>query len=74
LIAIDGLRVTAKNLDSLLTRHAAGDRIEVLAFRRDELMRFDVRLATEPPAKAVLELQANSARSAATLRTRWLTG
>lgn len=74
LIAIDGLRVTAKNLDKLLTRYAAGDRIEVLAFRRDELMRFDVRLATEPPVRVALEPNAKASRSAAALRARWLSG
>jgi predicted metalloprotease with PDZ domain len=74
LIAIDGLRVTAKNFDNLLTRYAAGDRIEVLAFRRDELMRFELRLATQPPARVVLEPDAKPARSAADLRARWLSG
>jgi predicted metalloprotease with PDZ domain len=37
LIAIDGLRVTHSNLDSLLGRYRAGDLVTVHAFRRDEL-------------------------------------
>jgi predicted metalloprotease with PDZ domain len=37
LIAIDGLRVTGSNLDSLLARYRPGDQVEVHAFRRDEL-------------------------------------
>ncbi len=43
-VAIDGLRVTATNLDALLGRYAVGDTVQVHAFRRDELMTFDVQL------------------------------
>jgi predicted metalloprotease with PDZ domain len=74
LVAIDGLRVTPGNIDGLLARYAAGDSIEVLAFRRDELMRFDVRLATQPPVKVALETNAKAGRSAEALRKRWLHG
>lgn len=44
LLAIDGLRVTAKNLDGLLGRRKPGDTLAVHAFRRDELMEFAVTL------------------------------
>ena len=41
--------------------------IETLAFRRDELMRFEVKLATQPPLKFVLEADTEKrARCAAT--------
>lgn len=45
-IAIDGLRVNgaAPNIDALLARYRVGDRVTVHAFRRDELMAFDVTL------------------------------
>lgn len=45
-IAIDGLRVNGNpsNVDALLARYRVGDRIPVHAFRRDELMAFDVTL------------------------------
>jgi predicted metalloprotease with PDZ domain len=66
--------VTATNIDGLLARYAAGDSIEVLAFRRDELMRFDVHLATQPPLKILLETKAKAGRSAEALRKRWLHG
>lgn len=42
LVAMDGLRVTASNLTSLLAQKNAGKKRELLAFRRDELMRFDI--------------------------------
>ncbi|SFN33040.1 Predicted metalloprotease, contains C-terminal PDZ domain [Formivibrio citricus] len=42
LLAIDGLRVTASNLETLLAGKPAGERRQIVAFRRDELMYFDV--------------------------------
>jgi predicted metalloprotease with PDZ domain len=46
IIAIDGLRATGNpsNLDALLCRYKVGDKVTVHAFRRDELMTFDVTL------------------------------
>lgn len=46
LVAVDGLRVTGNpnNLDGLLSRFKVGDTVAVHAFRRDELMKFDVVL------------------------------
>ncbi|ALK95640.1 peptidase M61 [Massilia sp. WF1] len=45
-IAVDGLRVNGNpsNLDQLFARYRVDDAVEVHAFRRDELMRFDVTL------------------------------
>jgi predicted metalloprotease with PDZ domain len=45
-IALDGLRVTGtpSNLDALLSRYRVGDTVAVHAFRRDELMSFQVTL------------------------------
>lgn len=47
LVAIDGLRVTGNNLESLLSRYRVGDTVQVHAFRRDELMTFAVQLQGE---------------------------
>ena len=46
LVAVDGLRVAGNpsNLDGLLSRFKVGDTVTVHAFRRDELMTFDVIL------------------------------
>lgn len=48
-IAIDGLRVNGNpsNVDTLLQRYRVGDRLTVHAFRRDELMAFEVTLQGE---------------------------
>jgi predicted metalloprotease with PDZ domain len=45
-IAIDGLRVNGNppNVDALLSRYRVGDKVTVHAFRRDELMSFEVTL------------------------------
>jgi predicted metalloprotease with PDZ domain len=45
-IALDGIRVTGNpsNLDALLSRYRVGDTVTVHAFRRDELMSFEVTL------------------------------
>lgn len=37
LVALDGLRVTGSNLDALLARYVPGTKVELHAFRRDEL-------------------------------------
>lgn len=72
LVAVGGLRVTPANLDALLARYAAGDAVEIMAFRRDELMRFDVKLARQPPLKYALVSNAHAPVRAAKLRAGWL--
>ncbi len=47
LVALDGLRVTAGNLETLLLRYDKGNILEVACFRRDELMTANMRF--EPP-------------------------
>lgn len=74
LVALGGLRVTASNLDALLARYHPGDAVEVLAFRRDELMRFEVELATQPPPRFVLTIDPKAGAAAQRARKRWLGG
>ncbi len=74
LIALGGLRVTASNLDALLARYHPGDTVEVLAFRRDELMRFEVELATQPPPRFTLTVDPRASKSAQRARKKWLGG
>ena len=74
LIALDGLRATAANIDKLLARYRPDDAVEALAFRRDELRRFQIRLASQPPLKFVLQLDAKANRQALRMRRRWLRG
>ena len=71
LIAIDGLRVSATNLDTLMARYRVGDTVELHVFRRDELMRFSARLTVDAAAKTVLTTVARPA-SAVKARQSWL--
>lgn len=57
LVALDGVRVGATNLDALLARYRAGDRVTLHVFRRDELMVFDVLLAADDTPRVVLTAQ-----------------
>lgn len=64
LVAIDGLRVTAKdirtNLSRILDRYEVETSVVVHAFRRDELMQFDVRLQLDDTPTWTLQLQEES--------------
>ncbi|MGH8809856.1 MAG: PDZ domain-containing protein, partial [Noviherbaspirillum sp.] len=71
LLAVDGLRVSASNLDTLLSRYRVGDALSLHAFRRDELMNFDVTLANDDAPQTNLTVQAKPA-AAARLRAAWL--
>ena len=71
LVAIDGLRVTWGNLDGLLQRYRAGDAIAVHAFRRDELMRFDLTLESDATPLVTLEPREKPV-AAMKLRKAWL--
>ncbi|HRP23595.1 MAG TPA: PDZ domain-containing protein [Thauera sp.] len=72
LIALDGLKLTAKGLETQLKRRRPRDRIELHAFRRDELRVFQVELAEPQADKYVLKLAARSGERAAALRKGWL--
>lgn len=60
LIAVDGIKVDAASLDGLLAAYQEGARVEVHAFRRDQLLRFSVTLAPSEPSTAYLTLQGDS--------------
>ena len=72
LVAVDALRVTRDNLDQLLGRYRGGEVIEIHAFRRDELMRFRVRLADPPRDCVRLEIAKKASTRALALRKAWI--
>jgi predicted metalloprotease with PDZ domain len=72
LVAIDGLKVTAGNLDTMLARRRSGEQVEIHAFRRDELMRFTVELGAPPVDTAKLSLKEKPAPRMQMLRKGWL--
>jgi predicted metalloprotease with PDZ domain len=71
LVAIDGLRITGSNLEGLLQRYRVGDVVEVHAFRRDELMTFDVTLQSETAPQFTLAMR-DKPLAATRLRKAWL--
>lgn len=71
LVAVDGLRVTASNLDTLMSRYGVNDTVSVHAFRRDELMSFSVSLKADDAPQVTLTAEAKPA-AAARLRSAWL--
>ena len=68
IVAVDGLRVPAGQLDKTLARHRAGDTVSVHVFRRDELMTLKVTLATDTTPQFTLAL----ATEPSPLRSAWL--
>ena len=72
LVAIDGLKVGATTLDAMLARRKTGDRVSIHAFRRDELVHFDVELAA--PSADVIKLSSRKkpGSRALSLRRGWL--
>lgn len=71
LVALDDLRITASNLDTLLGRYRAGDVVQLHAFRRDELMTFSVCLQPDH-APPITLTQLNKPINATKWRDAWL--
>jgi predicted metalloprotease with PDZ domain len=71
LMALDGLRANASNLETLLKRYRMGDKVNVHAFRRDELMSFTATLAADDAPQFSLAAEPKPA-AAVRLRTGWL--
>jgi predicted metalloprotease with PDZ domain len=72
LVAFDGLRVEGQELDRLLGAYAPGDRVRMHAFRRDELMAFEVQLAARADDTWLLRPQTDADPAALARRKAWL--
>ncbi len=68
-VAVEGLRPGQTGLDSVLAKRRAGERLTIHAFRRDELMSFEVRLKRAEADTCVL---AESPGARRRLLDRWL--
>ncbi|SNT32620.1 Predicted metalloprotease, contains C-terminal PDZ domain [Noviherbaspirillum humi] len=71
LVAVDGLRVTTSNLDTLLSRYRPGDAVMLHVFRRDELLAFEAQLGTGDVPKVSLTAEEKPV-AAARQRALWL--
>jgi len=69
IVAVEGLRPGRAGLDGALAKRRAGERVTIHAFRRDELMTFDVRLKRAEADTCVL---AESSGSRGKVLERWL--
>jgi predicted metalloprotease with PDZ domain len=74
LVAIDGIRASVESVAALATKRAAGERVRVHAFRRDELIEADIELAAAPLDTCWLTLRADASAAALSLRDAWLAG
>lgn len=70
IVAIDAIRVGNANFEKILSRYKAGERLHVHAFRRDELMTFEVELVGAASNTCYLTTTAEA--SMAKARRAWL--
>jgi predicted metalloprotease with PDZ domain len=73
-VAIGGLRITGDDLEKRIDTYPAGERVTVHAFRRDELMAFEVVVRDAPADTWVLSLTADVDPGTLGRRQAWLAG
>ncbi len=71
-IAVEGLRTSGASLERTLASYAPGSKVELHAFRRDELMRFAVALAPAPADTCVFAARAEANAEQLRRRAAWL--
>ena len=71
-IAVDGLRVKSGGLDKMLARRAAGQRLRLHAFRRDELFETEIVLSAAEATTATLVPEGRAGAEALRLKKGWL--
>ncbi|MBL8472359.1 MAG: M61 family metallopeptidase [Rhodocyclaceae bacterium] len=72
LVALDGLRITASSMERMLVRRRAGEKVEIHAFRRDELLRVELELQAAPADRVKLTPQPRASANARKLYASWL--
>ena len=71
-VALDGIALRAANVDSRLRAYRAGDTLELVVFRGDELLTTKLRLAASPADTCYLELNADADAGIRERRDAWL--
>ena len=71
-VAMDGLKLTAHNLDARLRDHHEGDTVVVTVFRDQQLMRHRVKLGTAPEDTCYLEPNKEAGEFAISQQDQWL--
>jgi predicted metalloprotease with PDZ domain len=72
--AIDGLRMEGSQMESYLNQRGASHSVIIHAFRRDELMQFEVTPLPAPPDTCRFRLPADLEQSARERQQAWLGG
>lgn len=72
LVAIAGLKATPERVATLLARYSPGETVPVVAFRRDELMAFEVTLAAPAADTCWLTLANDADAATVARRDAWL--
>ncbi len=72
LIALDGLKINASNLEKLLRQYKPGETVVIHVFRRDELMSLQVILQSPPRDTVELQLLRDIDRRTEAKRRNWL--
>jgi predicted metalloprotease with PDZ domain len=72
ILAIGDFRVRADRLDNRLDQYRSGDKVTLLVARREQLIRLDVTLGTEPPRAWRLEVNPAASEVQQSSRGRWL--
>jgi predicted metalloprotease with PDZ domain len=72
IIAVDGLRTTRGGLEELIGSYRPGATVCIHAFRRDELMTFDVTLRAAPVDTCFLALKDDAGKPTRSRRAAWL--
>ncbi len=74
LVALDGLRVSAPNIDAQLRRYRVRDKSEVTVFRSDELLTLQLTWQEAPANTCWLEIDDDSGDELTARREAWLAG
>ena len=74
ILAIGDFRVRADQLPTRLEQYKPGDRVTLLVARRDQLLRLDVTLGSEPPRAWRLEVNPAATGEQTARLTQWLQG
>ena len=74
ILAIDEYRVRADRLENRLEQYEPGATVSLLVARREQLVRLDVTLGTEPPKRWRLEVRPSPSDTQQTHLAAWLGG
>jgi predicted metalloprotease with PDZ domain len=72
ILAIDNYRVRADRLDNRLDQYRPGEKVTLLVARREQLIRLDVTLGSEPSRAWRLEVNPSANDAQQSSRGRWL--